>query len=300
MKKILIVIIIATNVVLAHAQSNIRLTNYWNNTYFVNPASIDDKYLADFSMAARKQWFNFPGSPTTFFGAATIYNEDLHTQFGLRLAQDNVGYTTTSDIDFTYAYALTVAKYWKLNLGLAASYQNMSYDLSQVSFSTPDDEKIFGRLVNENNFNAEVGAELTNNQWRIGASSINLFSLFYSLNKQYANTNFVYAMYKQNSRNYINLGYGICGIQYANTYQMELNLTSYFNLPGTNGFQVGLLYRTWSEMGLMLGIDLSKNMKLFYSYDYNVGGISRSSLGTNELMITYKLDKIWTCRNCWY
>jgi type IX secretion system PorP/SprF family membrane protein len=300
MKKILVLIILVANIVLAQAQSNIRLTNYWNNTYYINPASIDDKYQADFSMAARKQWFNFPGAPTTFFAAATLYNEDLHAQFGLRATQDNVGYTTTSDIDFTYAYELTVARYWKLNMGVAATYQNMSYDLSQVNFSTPDDDKIFSHLINENNFNAEIGVELTNNHWRIGASSVNLFSLFYKLNKQYANTNFVYAMYKQNSRNYINLGYGICGIQYANTYQMELNMTSYFNLPGTNAFQVGLLYRTWSEMGLLFGIDLSKNLKLSYSYDYNVGGISRSSLGTNELMITYKLDKIWKCRNCWY
>jgi type IX secretion system PorP/SprF family membrane protein len=301
MKKAFLMLIVCVSFFFAHAQSNIRLTNYWGNTYYINPASIDDKYLADFSMAARKQWFSFPGSPTTGFAAGTLYNEDLHTQFGLKLVQDQLGYTSTTDIDFSYAYSLDVWKYWKCNMGVGVSYQYLSYDLSKVSFTTPDDPTIYDHLMNNNNFNAELGIELTNSNWRLGASSQNIFSLFYpGISKQYANTNFVYGMYKQNSRNVINLGYGVCGIQYANTYQMEVNLTSYFNLPNYNTFYVGLLYRTWSEMGLLFGIDLSKNLKLAYSYDYNVGGISRSSFGTNELMLTYKINKVWKCRNCWY
>ena len=108
-------------------------------------------------------------------------------------------------------------------------------------------------------------------------------------------------MYHQRSDNFINLGYGVSGIQYGNLYQMEFNFSSYFRIaPGTDALQLGAFYRTWSEMGAIVGIDLSKTIHLSYSYDFNVGGISRSSIGTQELMLTYKLPKEWKCKNCWY
>ena len=88
------------------AQSNIRLNNYWDNTYFINPAAINDIGIAEFNMAARKQWVGFPGSPSTFFATATTYVESLHTQFGMKLVQDKIGYTSSTDVALTYAYSL--------------------------------------------------------------------------------------------------------------------------------------------------------------------------------------------------
>jgi hypothetical protein len=65
-------------------------------------------------------------------------------------------------------------------------------------------------------------------------------------------------------------------------------------------FDVGLFYRTKSEIGLIFGFDLSEAIHLSYSYDYNVSGINRSSIGTNELMITYNLSRRPVCHSCWY
>jgi hypothetical protein len=82
---------------------------------------------------------------------------------------------------------------------------------------------------------------------------------------------------------------------------MELNLTGYFKVTQeSDAFQAGLFFRTWNEMGILFGINLTKQIHLSYSYDYNVGGISRSSVGTQELILTYNLPKEWRCKNCWY
>ena len=283
------------------AQSNIRLNNYWDKTYFINPASINDLSLAEFNMAVRKQWVGFPGAPSTLFATATTYLEDLHTQFGLKVVQDKIGYTNTTAIDLSYAYSMQLQSDWQLHLGLAVCYQNLSYDMSSVIFPTADDPTVYERLLNENNFNSHLGAELTNHFWKFGASSQNIFSLFSNINKQFPNINTLYGMYRQNSHDYVNMGYGVSGIQYGNLYQMEFNLTSYFRItPKTDAFQVGLFYRTWNEMGAIFGIDLTKAFHLSYSYDFNVGGISRSSVGTQEVILTYKLPKEWKCKNCWY
>jgi len=301
MKKTVCFLILNVLILSMIAQSNIRLNNYWDKTYFINPASINDLSLAEFNMAVRKQWVGFPGAPSTLFATATTYLEDLHTQFGLKVVQDKIGYTNTTAIDLSYAYSMQLQSDWQLHLGLAVCYQNLSYDMSSVIFPTADDPTVYERLLNENNFNSHLGAELTNHFWKFGASSQNIFSLFSNINKQFPNINTLYGMYRQNSHDYINMGYGVSGIQYGNLYQMEFNLTSYFRItPKTDAFQVGLFYRTWNEMGAIFGIDLTKAFHLSYSYDFNVGGISRSSVGTQEVILTYKLPKEWKCKNCWY
>ena len=301
MKKTVCILFIQVVIISIMAQSNIRLNNYWDNPYFINPASINDLSLAEFNMAARKQWVGFPGSPSTLFATATTYLENLHTQFGLKLVQDKIGYTNTTTIDLTYAYSMLLQNDWKLHLGLAVSYQNLSYDMSKIVVPTADDQIVYEKLLSEGNFNSNIGVELTNHYWKFGGSSQNIFSLFSTINKQFPNTNFIYAMYRQSSHDYVNLGYGASGVQYGNLYQMEFNLTSYFKItPQKDAFQLGLFYRTWNEMGAIFGIDLTKAFHLSYSYDFNVGGISQSSVGTQEVILTYKLPREWKCKNCWY
>lgn len=289
------------------AQSNIRLNNYWGNAHYINPATVYDKYQAVFTMAARKQWIGVTGSPMTFFASASTYLDDLNTQLGFIAVQDKIGYTNITNLDFTYAYAIKLQRDWQLHLGLGLNYQSLSYDASKVILSTDYDPEAYQNLLSENNFNSDLGVEVTNKSLRIGASSQNIFSIFSKDHKYQTNTNFLYTRYHQVSNNTINLGLGVCGIQYSNIYQAEFNLTGYFKIGQKSGltenpdlFDVGLFYRTGSEVGVILGFDLTEAIHLSYSYDYNVSSINRSSVGTNELVITYNLERKQVCHNCWY
>lgn len=301
MKKILLYIYIVFIQFTLHAQSDIRLNNYWWKPYIINPAVIDKEHLAEFDVAARKQWVMFPGAPTTFYASGTVYIDDWYTQFGLKVLQDNIGYTNSTNVSLTYAYAMRFYYNWRFNMGVALSFQSQSYDMDKISSPTPGDPTVYTRLINESNFNADIGSELTNKIWTFGYSSRNLFSIFRPQAVKFMNTNIIYGSYRELNHDYVNLGYGITGIQYSNMCQAEFNMTSYFKATKeTNAFQLGLFYRTWSEMGFMFGIDLGKNMHLFYNYDYNVSGISRNSIGSHEIMLTYYLEKVYRCHNCWY
>jgi len=289
------------------AQSNIRLNNYWGNAHYINPATIYDKYQAVFSMAARKQWIGVTGAPMTFFASGSTYLDAMNTQIGLIAVQDKIGYSSITNIDFTYAYALKMENEWQLHFGMGVNYQSLSYDVSKVNLSTDYDPEAYQDLFSENNFNADIGIEVTSKSFRFGASSQNLFSVFSNNHKYQTNTNFLYGRYRQVSNDLVNFGLGVCGIQYSNMYQAEFNLTSYFKVAQRSGlkdtpdlFDLGLFFRTGSEVGVILGFDLSDAIHLSYSYDYDVSGINRSSIGTNELMITYNLTKNPICHNCWY
>lgn len=292
---------------LVFGQSNIRLNNYWANTLTINPAAIYDKYDAVFSVAANKHWVGIPGAPVTYLGTATTYIEQYHTQLGLKFVQDKIGYTSSSNLNLSYGYVVFVNYDWQLHLGIAGNYQRMNYDVSQVDMAEFDPD-VLRYLEPQNNFNADAGFEITTKSLRFGAASQNIFSLFSEdANRVQANTNFVYLRYRQYNDNVVNLGAGVCGIQYGNLYQTEFSLTNYFKFSNRSGlvsqpdlFNIGLFYRTQNELGLVFGFNVSESIQLSYSYDYHLGGIRYGSYGTNEFMLVYNLKKKPVCRNCWY
>ncbi|MDD3320900.1 MAG: PorP/SprF family type IX secretion system membrane protein [Paludibacter sp.] len=282
------------------SQSNIRLNNFRDNTYYINPGSINDEYDAVFSLAARKQWLGFPGSPNTLFAAGTLYSDKIQTQFGLKVFADKLGYNTITNLSLSYSYGVILNREWQLNMGVAASFQCLSYDRSEVNVMTPDDPALYDNLLQQNDFNADAGAELIGNSWKFGLSSMNLLTLFYNDDTQQVNSSYAYAMYRKKTLHPIDLQYGACVIRYNDLYQMELNITTFFKFSQESDmFHAGLFTRNnidknnlWNEMGVLLGCSLSESIQLSYSYDFNVSGISRSSVGTHELMLTYKLNKI--------
>lgn len=300
-KKTVILSIYILSINLLIAQSSVRFNNDWSNLYQINPAAMSTEYLAEFNLADRQQWLGFKGSPNTGFVSGTLYLDDLYTQFGLKTTRDVVGFTSTMDIDLTYAYSMRFNNDWRVNLGLGIGFQSLAYDVSEVNSPTASDPTVYSRLLNENYVNSDLGAEMTNKFWKFGFASQNVLSLFSPSSKLFPNTNFLYAMYRNYNHDYVNIGYGVCGVKCANLYQMEFNLTGYFKATAeTNPFQLSLIYRTWSELGFLLGFDVNHNFRVSYSYDYNFSGISTASFGTHELMLTYKLDKVFRCRNCWY
>ena len=148
-------------------------------------------------------------------------------------------------------------------------------------------------LLQQSNFNTDIGFELINDTWKFGTSGQNLFSLIYDENTVQINSDYLYAMYRKRTNKPIELQYGVCGIKYGSLYQMEFNITTFFKFQQESDvFQVGLLYRTKTEMGLIFGFNFNENMHMTYGYDFNVSGISRSSIGTHELMLVYNFNKV--------
>jgi len=290
------------------AQSNVRLNNYWGNPLNINPSAIYDKYLAVFSVAAHKQWVGFQGAPETYYASASTYLEDYHTQLGLKLFQDKIGYTYTSNVGINYGYAIAYQYDWQLHLGVGLNYQLLNYDLSQVNLGSASDTQVYQNLVQENYFNADLGMEITNKSMRFGLASQNLISLFFPDNKKIqANTNFAYAKYRYYTNDIVNYGIGVCGIQYSDLYQMEFNLTGYFKFGNHSGlqtqhdlFDIGGYYRTGGEFGLIFGFNITEDFHISYSYDYHFGAIRTGSYGTNEIVLTYNLQRKPICHNCWY
>lgn len=283
------------------AQSNIRMTNFWDNLYSINPAYVNNKYRSIIDLATRKQWVGFPGAPTTYMFTGTLMLDNLNTQFGIKAFEDIIGYTYTSSFSLSYAYAVNLNEDWRLHLGIAGSYQSLWYDMDKIRVEYPTDPLVYEKLSRSNHYNADMGMEVASRFLRVGIASQNLFSMFRNNSQDMVNTNYLYGIYRNfNEESRIEFGGGALGIQTKNLYQMELNFTTYFkDIEQNDLFQAGIYYRTPNEMGVIAGINITKSMYLSYGYDFNVSGISRSSSGTHELMLIIRINKDEECHTCY-
>ena len=297
MKKNVTFIFLNLIVFVVMGQSNTRINNYWINSGYVNPASLNEQSPGEFSAVARKQWFGVEGAPSTIYANGSVYVDKLKTEFGIKVLSDNIGFTQKTNIAFSYSYNLQLDYLWKLHFGIAPTYQNVSYDIAKIQSDKVETGSFYNNLLTTSNYNCDLGIELLNRFMTIGLVSQNLTTLFYKENELQVNTNMLYATYQANNDNMVELRYGASAIQYSSILQFEFSLISYFKyyqMPEV--FQMGMFYRTMNEMGVILGFNLTKQLHLWYSYDFNVGGLSRSSIGTNEIMLVYNLPK--KCPNC--
>ncbi|MGC3979381.1 MAG: type IX secretion system membrane protein PorP/SprF [Paludibacteraceae bacterium] len=127
----------------------------------------------------------FPGAPKTLYASAAYYIDDLHTKIGVKVLQDKIGYTSSTDIDLIYSYATKIDYYWRIQMGLALSYQNQSYDITKIDATTPTDNTLYNLLLNQSHLNADIGFEMTDDIWLFGISGQNLASLFRDENARF-------------------------------------------------------------------------------------------------------------------
>ena len=290
------------------SQSNIRLNNYWENTYYINPASIYSEYHSVASVAGRTQWIGFPGAPNTGFITATVRPyPKRHTQigqFGLKAYFDKIGYTKRTYISFSYSYSVKLKKNLLMNLGAAGSFQNASYDMTKQNLETIGDPAIYNTMNNQSNFNPDFGVEFVSKSFLVGAASQNIISVLPKDNKLQTNTHFLYAMYREKTRNPVDFQYGICAIQNDNLTQFEFNITGFINSNNYSDlFHLGVSYRTMREYGVSFGIDLGKfgkkssnTCQLACRYEYNFTNIRQNSFGTPEILLIMKFGILPDCK----
>lgn len=287
-------------------QSDIRINTINSNsesTYYINPASISTNYTAIFSLVARNQWNSFDGAPKSLYATATGYSEQLRSQIGAKIFSERVGYTYQSSVSLSYAYNAQLNRTWEVRFGIAGVYYNQSYDVSKIDL-LGSDLAVLELIRTGHYFNADFGMEAISSDYKIGLSLRNVVSPFLNnkINKSIMNNvNTLYGMYRYRTYSIIDVGAGLALIQAERSLQGEAFASLYFRKSlGEQDFgQIGLYYRSWNEIGFILGIDLLPSLRMLYSYDYNIGGLARSAWGTHELMLIYKFGERRYCSTCW-
>lgn len=294
---IILAIVSSTNIL---AQSDVRLNSYMFRSSITNPAYMSLNNILEFDLLFKNQWTLFPGAPVSLFFNGAYYLDDLKSKVGIRITQDEIGYTSSTDVDFIYSYGTEINYNSSLHLGFALSYQNQSYDREKIFSNNMYDPAIYNLVSNQSKPNADIGIIFTNRNWTFGYNGLNLFSLVREEKFRFNNTNILYTAYLHEIDRYLEFRYGINMIQTKNIFQTDIHILSIIKSFDNRLVEIGGFVRSKYEVGFIFGIDLSPSWHIYYNYDYNFSSINTRSIGSHEIMLSYAIRKSYKCRDWYY
>ena len=279
----------------AIAQADISMATHWYNRASYNPASIARPDFIYFFTNARKQWTGINNSPTVFNIQASAYYDDLKSGFGFSMLNDNVGLTQVFNPSLLYAHVIGIGKDLHLSMGLSAGVFVRTLKASEFEAEIIMDPALIYTDQLKINPDANLGFELQAKHVIIGISTTHLFSItrpddnFLNTNQRYG-----YIFYRNSDSELFNIQ---VGTQVSNRYNLtvfEGHSMIRFKHPSgfVNGpkelFDVGATWRSTKQLTLLFGINVSRDLRVGYAYDYDFV-LHKDKKGTHEFILEYRI-----------
>ena len=293
------------------SQSDISMATNWYNRANYNPASIArEDYIYLFSNVQR-QWLGVGGSPTVFNVQASEYVYNMHSAFGISLVSDQLGLTNTINPLITYAYRIVGRSNWAISMGLSGGIFSRSVDGSLFEPGIQADPALYNNLTTTLIPDANAGIEFQSKHLVAGVSSTHILTVGNSNNFLNSSHLYGYLIYKNTDQEVLNYNLGFQVINGPVLTVMEGNASVRFKKRTglSNGaheiFDIGLSYRTSNQLILLLGVNITPDLRIGYAFDQSFA-VGFSANSTHEIMLEYRIpSKAATSCNChnesfWY
>jgi type IX secretion system PorP/SprF family membrane protein len=293
MKKLLILIAITCSS-LTYGQQQGLSSQYLFNEAMINPGALGGKAYVPIQFNYRKQWIQFPGSPTSqYISAHGAIAKNMG--IGGSIFNDVSGPSRRSGINFGASYKLRLdkANNHKLGLGINLSMTQHIIDPTKLTTYLPNDPSVERGFNNVFVPDATFGAFYTfKDRGFAGISASNLVQMdrdLYDFNNLLYNplvrTYYVMGGYKFKLSKKFDLKLSTLGqVIETGTWQADATAILIFN----NQFWLGGSYRHTDAVVMMAGMQFGV-FKIGYSYDYTLSDISTYSVGTHELLLELQI-----------
>jgi type IX secretion system PorP/SprF family membrane protein len=252
----------------------------------------------------RKQWVGFSGSPLNVNFNAHLPIEYISSGVGLGVEYDVIGAYKNLSIRGSYSYILNVGKRGKLSFGVAGRF--LQKNLDGAKLLTPDGS--YGSGINHNDpvvpisnesgmsFSLDAGIYFKHDLFEIGVSAINLTQ---------PTLNFATDASVTYNRAYFLSATG--NIKLTENFYLHPSMllkTDFIKfqpeiaviLKWNNNIFGGVAFRGYDKSAtdafiFILGMHITKNITLAYSYDLSIGSLQSYNSGSHEVVLNYNLNK---------
>ncbi|MDD2797034.1 MAG: type IX secretion system membrane protein PorP/SprF [Bacteroidales bacterium] len=264
------------------------------NLLSLNPAYAGSRDALTATLLHRNQWIGFEGAPvtSTLILHSPVY--DRKVNLGLTIVDDKVGVIHERSVHVDYAFRFNVTKYSQLALGLKVGVKSLSADLSTLSTEQQSDPLFANDFTSGVYPNFGFGIYFSQDKFYFGLSSPRLLedSQQYRLGDGDKN------MFFKEQRQYFLISGGI--VTLSNDFDLKptlfaratKGLSPIIDVTSTvifdDKFQLGVMYRTSKEVGVLAGVTLFPRLFVGYSYDWSIGSqSSKYNFGSNEVVLQY-------------
>jgi type IX secretion system PorP/SprF family membrane protein len=260
------------------------------NLIHLNPAATGDQGALSVGFSYRKQWTGIEGAPSNQIFSAHAPLKNPNVAIGLLLENESSGITNYTGIYLNYAYRLKIVG-GRLSFGLKGGINAGSQ--SSITLRDNNDPAYNS---NNNNFvipNFGFGILFNKEKYWAGASIPRIFGF---------KTDTASGKYKLSYDVLENEYFFVAGgkIQVSRDMSVEPSVlvdlaTSFKTRISVNlvaaykgAYKIGIGYRSGDAIIFQLGYNLNKQLSFGYSYDYNIGSISKYTSGSHEINMQYR------------
>jgi type IX secretion system PorP/SprF family membrane protein len=267
------------------------------NTLTYNPGIAGTSGMICATALNRQQWIGFKGAPsTTIFNVSAPFAPfKIKSGVGLTIASDNVGFDKDINLTLAYSYLMDVGA-GKLGIGLNLGMLNKTLDPTWIIPSGESHTPASGDpLIPENKesyvaFDAGLGLYYKTDKYYAGFSvtHINQPSIKYSKGLTYVSRHFYltggYTLQLPNPS--LELLPSVLVLSDGKAYQFTATSLLRYNKKAWGGVS----FRAGDAIIAIAGIELFNGVRIGYSYDFTITGMSKNSNGTHEFMVNYCFD----------
>jgi type IX secretion system PorP/SprF family membrane protein len=281
---------------LVQAQLQPLLDHDHFNGLAINPAYAGSQGALSVGLYSRMQWVGFEGAPRTSTIAIHSPLRNKKVNLGLIILSDKLGSNKETGILLNYAYRIELGK-GDFSLGLAAGITHLSTDLNSIRFTDQGDRLLQdpARRVVMPEFS--VGSYYQTERFYVGISmplflshSTNEGSGSYQLSFNLAKANYI-----------LTSGYLFAitdGIEMlpsillksnpANNTQLDIRC----NVILREKVWLGTGVRTNGNLSALLQLQVNPQLRVGYSYGYELSKLSSFQHGSHEVMLQYNFRYI--------
>ena len=274
-----------------HGQNDPMFTQYMFNEMYINPAYAGSRENVSVTGLMREQWVGLDGAPSTQTLSAHAPILGKKVGIGLTFLNETIGVSKRTGFNLNGAYRIPMDRN-TLSFGLQLGMNSISENLLDLG------------LASDNQFQLNTGKQLAPNfgfgtyylapKWYVGLSIPRMIQNRLDVTSGTGNV--------QNKLNVQDWHYFLTAgsihslatdvklkpaimLKAVNGAPMELDLSC--NVLLRDFIWGGLAYRTGDALSFLAGAQLTKQLRLGYSYDFSTSELKDFNSGSHELMLGY-------------
>lgn len=263
--------------------------NYLNNILAFNPAYAGSQDALSAAVSYRNQWVGFSGAPkSSLISAHTPVNND-RIGLGIIFERNSFGINRETRFSGNYSYRMEFHEgKLALGLGFGATVYNIAWN--ELDAADPDDILLYESPLSVMIPYFNLGSYYYTSRYFLGISIPMLFnnpvdlnssklSSWYSGNNYFITGGYMFAINRQ-----IKIQPSVLmKIHSEHPSQIDINA----QLILRDRIWIGIGYRSSSTFVGMFQILMNPQLKMAYSYDYDLGPIGRYNSGSHEISLNY-------------
>jgi type IX secretion system PorP/SprF family membrane protein len=298
MKKLLLFLSLFLVILESSAQQDPQYTHYMYNMSVINPAYATGKEaMLDLGSLYRTQWVGAVGGPETLtlFAHMPVSKK---MEMGLSAVSDNIGdgYKKENNIYVDLAYVLQLNNRHRVSFGMKAGVTSIASNFNgfRLESGSTATDLAFNENVNVVAPNIGAGVFYFTDKYYIGLSAPNLLPT-----KHIEEKAGISAYGSENIHTFLTAGYVF---SVSDMFKVKPSFMTKF-VPGAplsvdvsanvlynNRFELGASYRLDDSVSALMGINITKMLKVGYSYDYTLSNVGQFNSGTHEVFLLFSLD----------